>query len=324
MREENREVIKAFGLKYDNCKVNKSEIISKNNRDTVLIKKMFIDAGKILFCHNVKEHLNNTGFRNTDRYLVSSQNKPYFIHGDSIYVAINFIDSPAIAFNSINMANTLAKNLARIHKSCKSLVSDIYKTDITRFTDLFSKRLNEMIHIKKWVSKQSCFSEIDIVFIKNYANCYNKTLTAIKLIEGINFENNVTVCHNSIKEENIKVLENNDIFFTNFENCTYNHFAADISDLIRRMLKKTDVTFEDIISVMKSYEFEHKFTDEDIKLICAFLIFPSKFFKIINSHYNKKKTILSQNMVSRLKSCVLNNDISVEAAETILRAYHIV
>lgn len=327
MDDLNSAIFRGFSIKIKNIVKNKYYYICNTDKGYIVIKKTFDKSENILFQHEIKEHLYNSGFTNIDRFLLSTNEKPYFSLGNATYVATNYINYNEADFSNKSQFEDIIKNIAIMHK----LLINIKFSDIILYSESdivhgYQSSLQNFNSIKKRIAAQSKLSDFDVIFLKNYS-FYNKViLESIDILNSTNIKEqmltakkNNMVSHNLLKEENI-LIDNNLVYITNFLNSNISPQILDISFLIRRYMKvfqEDNFSINEIVHIYSKYN--DTFTQEDFKILYPLLKFPYKYLKICSQYYSKKRTWVPSAIINRMESLISNKELSEQYINTIYK-----
>ncbi|GFI61328.1 hypothetical protein IMSAG049_00485 [Clostridiales bacterium] len=125
------------------------------------------------------------------------------------------------------------------------------------------------------------------------------------------------VCHNAFKNDNIRMSENGEMTVSGLDSCTYGVCASDLAQLIRRYIKSDLADEAGVADIIDSYRSERPITDGEMEIIRGLLVYPYKFLKLCNEHYNKRRVCISEAAVERFENCAKCGDREMKFAMSI-------
>ncbi len=300
---------KNFKLRLKSFYKKKSYYILNTNCGIFKLYKSYNTKEELEFFHEIKEHIREKSVFYLDNFLISSMNKPYFTTSDGIYVLCEYKDFPQADFSDNEQFRRIIKNMAILHKSMcnidfkspKKYYTADYISDLERKSKSFDL-------IKKKINRQSSLSDFDIYYIKNYSFYKNKIHNTIKSLNEIDInklirgsaENN-DVCHFFLKEENI-CLDNVDIYFKNFSEAKIAPHVFDLIFIIDRYIKKMPKNRLSINEILNLYQKNNDdFRPQDLKLIFPLMDFPSRYLKLCDKYYSKKRSWAPVSMIKKME-----------------------
>ncbi|MDD3569788.1 MAG: hypothetical protein PHY44_01640, partial [Lachnospiraceae bacterium] len=163
-----------YGLKLYNIMRTRRGLIVRTDKGVKELRKTNSDFKTIVFENEVKKHLYNKGFHNTDIYLETQEGMPYFVQNDQCFVLSEYVPVKEIDLEDLETAKKAASTLATIHSLSQGLTVE-GKSNLGRLTNMCQKRRAELKHIKKWINNQSIYSPVDIIVVKSFDYCFDRT-----------------------------------------------------------------------------------------------------------------------------------------------------
>lgn len=315
MDDINEKVLReGFGIKLFSGFKTRTGFVCRTDKGMKELKKAAEEKG-ILFENDVKEHLIQKGFISLNRFLPALDQKPCFFYNGVYYTLENYIETQAIDDTMEENWVKGAKLLGNFHRAAKGLTSEYGRTNAGRLPILYEKRKRELQRIRKRISRQSCYNEVDLLVLYNYKR-YNERIQASEnlLIDSQYADyadmaiKEQTFCHNAFKPENIRLTEKGTFVLTGFGKCAYDCCMTDLAEYLRRYLKTENCCCDTIEKIIKEYNSVHDLSIGEIDIIYGMLLYPYKFLKLCNEYYNKRRVCVSEAMVQRLHKCIVANN----------------
>lgn len=314
MEDLNSKVLwNGYGLKKQSQTRVRTGFICKTNKGTILLKKSRGKRKNILFAHDVKETLHKNDFLNINRFIVTTENSPYYEQDNILYIVEDILPEKDLEEISIDNFNTGIKTLGEIHKKGKvtGKSNSNYDWDNSDLNTQFIKRTNELGKIKARIKKDKHKTHFDLMVLNSYDELMEQCNQAQSYLKSTNYttllhqcKEEGTFCHNSFKGDNIKLDDQNNIYVGGFENITRDIPIIDLNYYLKRFLRKVDGNKEDLLKLLKAYNSQNTLREQDIMFLKALAIYPEKFLRIINEHYNRRRTCLSSAMEERLSIAI--------------------
>lgn len=302
--ELNNEILDAFGIKPKNIRKSKGLFIIEANNTTYKLRTVKINETLIEKTQQINKYLLAHNIKTTDQYFNTVDDKPFFTHKDNTYVLSKYL--PLKQNNFVQYENLLltAKTLGNFHKAVKSTDIDIKtKNTLTSFND----NIKELALIKKRVVAQKNVKDFDLLFLKSsniYLEKMQQTYDELNTESFMNRllannENN-TITHNNIKEENFELFKN-EIYINNFTKISVNDQLLDLAKLIQRYVKTSeniDISFDTIVS---AYSNANTLSDQEYKYLLAFSKYPFRYIKTVLSFYSKNRKFTPTSLLHKLE-----------------------
>lgn len=182
-------------------------------------------------------------------------------------------------------------------------------------TDKFKRRTGEMKRIMTYLRKQRQKNEFEMWMEKQlpfyveqaykasaYLNQeYDEALFNEALKGGI-------VCHGGYSGHNI-IINKETVSVVNFDKAKIGPRVFDLYHFIRKTGEKNLWSIPVITHVLDSYDREKPLDEREYNLLTAELIFPEKFWKVVNMYYNGKKSWIPGKIEEKLTAvCAAQED----------------
>lgn len=307
MEDLNTRVLKAFDLKPLNIVKEKGSYKIQTLDGCRIIKKTDLSADNIKFQHEVKEHLHSFGFRYIDRYYCGISEKPFVSLDGSNYIMTDYVQYPEASFENNEEFIKVIKSVANMHNilrkskiTCKQAMAD------EDLISCYERSINKLKKIKAGLNIEKRLSDLDVIYLKNYAYYIENIETAAKIIKTSNYNEvqrqnlNNGIRHNGLREENI-YINNDDVYITNFSQATMGNFIFDLENLIRRYTKKLPENPLQISDIISIYNKNNPINKDELAVLSASLKYPQKFIKICSQYYNKKYSFIPGSIYERMQ-----------------------
>ncbi|WP_317367961.1 CotS family spore coat protein [uncultured Tyzzerella sp.] len=309
MDEVTSTIVKKFNFKPKHIYKNKYMYICNTDKGIKLIRPVNYTTDKILFVHNIKQHLIKQGFNQLDCYYMSQDNLPYVLNEDMIYIMTDYIDLQECDLSKSNDTKKAIELIANFHKLSQGYNTDNIKEDINTIDikEDFIKKLDNLKKMKRTVSKQKKIMDFELSFIRTYDYFYKSAIESIDILEKYKYEdlnilakNNVMICHNKLKEENI--LIGNRCYLTQLENITIDHYIYDIASFIIRYIKKHSDDYLSLEQILTTYSKINYINGSILPILYALIKFPTKYIETCQSFFDRRRNFTPISISSDLQS----------------------
>jgi len=293
MREQ--EIERQFGIKIESIKPNKGVYLLHTNVGDKCLKKINYGVQKLLFVYGAKKHLIKNGFSNIDRYNLTVDGEIYGYVNEDLYTLSEWIEGREADFTNENDLIVATEALAKLHEASKGFEppeNSKLKSDLGRWPHLMEKRVKSLDKMRDMARKKTLKSEFDIKYLKSYEEFKKLGFEAINILSNSNYvelcniaEEEKSFCHHDYTYHNIIISENNSVNIIDFDYCKKEIRAYDISNFIIKVLKRVNWDFKYAKLILDNYNKMSSISEEEHKVIFAFLIFPQRFWRLANRFY---------------------------------------
>lgn len=324
MKEITDKLKNNFNINISNISTFRDNYIIHNSSEKMLLKKQVISPERVLFIHNAKQHLINNNFPYVDNFILSTSGEPFIILNNTLYTLTKIIDGQEINFDNNTDVIRATKLLANFHISSKGFFqpSDQFsKNELGKLPSVYQKRLDEIKRAKKLASLGK--SKFDYLLLNYIDYFYSTGKSVISKLNSSNYLNLVdttrkegSFCHHEFTHNNI-INQNGTYFLLNFEYCCYELKIYDLCNLIKRKLRKCNWDILEAKKIMDCYREKIPLSKDELYVMKLMLLFPQKFWRVINTYYNSKKNLSDSIYLSKL-----NNVIDeIRPIETFIQKY---
>lgn len=307
-----------FGIKNRSITRIRTGFICQTDIGTIELKKARARKKNLLFAHDVKEHLHKNSFTNLNRFIVAKDKAPFFVKDDTTYVVEEILPSNTLEETTLNDFILGSQTLGEMHNVASDIKTHHSMWDEGKLERIFQKRTSELNKVRNRIQKEKRYDNMDRLVINAYEKCMGQCLQAQDFLKNANYQklfqdakNKSVFCHSSFKGDNIRVGENGNIFVGGFEYAKSDFPIMDLCSYLKRFLRKVGGGKEDINSIIMSYHEKNPISYEESLLLKALAIYPEKFLRVINEHYNKRRCCVSSAMEDRLTQIIKDEDESI-------------
>lgn len=159
----------------------------------------------------------------------------------------------------------------------------------------YGKRNRELKKVRRFLKEKGQKNSFEIYLQQNYEFFYQKALAAAeelnhyrKIFDPNTIREAGSFCHGDFQHHNI-IWGRNGLFFINFEKYQLDNQVRDLYQFLRKLLEKNNWSVMLGANILEFYQKEKKLTAFDEIQLYYRLIYPEKFWKIVNFYYNNSK-----------------------------------
>ncbi len=136
-----------------------------------------------------------------------------------------------------------------------------------------------------------------------YSSKYNKLVESTRK-EGM-------LCHHDYSYQNI-LLKNDKTSIINFDYCNLELKIYDIVNMLRRRMRKCNWDIHKAKIILDVYREIEPLEADEIKVMKSMLLFPQKFWRVINRYYNSKRCWAQKNFTSILMDVISEKESHIQ------------
>jgi CotS family spore coat protein len=289
------EIERQFEIKIESIKPYKGVYFLRTDKGARCLKKISYGVQKLLFVYGAKEHLLNNGYEAVDRYFLNIEGMPYALVNEDIYTLSEWIEGRECDFRNKEDLILASKELAKLHIASRGYEppeNSKLKTDLGRWPHLMEKRIKSLDKMRDMARKKGTKNQFDLNYVKTYE--FYKTLgkRAMKILNESQYmnlcritEEEKSFCHHDYTYHNIIIDKENSLSIIDFDYCKREIKVYDISNFIIKVLKRVDWNLEYAKVIIDAYNSINPLTEEEYRVLFAFLVFPQRFWRLSNRYY---------------------------------------
>ena len=312
------EIERQFNIKIEKLKANKGVYYLKTDKGERCLKKINYGPQKLLFVYGAKQHLLKNGFANLDQYYLNIENEPYALVNEDLYTLSEWLEGRECDFHNIEEVKIAAKTLAKLHEASKGYdppENSKLKSDLGRWPHLMEKRIKSFDKMKDMVRKKNIKSDFDMIYIQSvefYKDIGKKALSVLNNSSYYELcaiaELDKSFCHHDYTYHNIILDESNNVYVIDFDYCKREVRTFDISNFMTKVLKRVEWNMEYAKAIIDSYNSVTNISNDEYKVLYAFLQFPQRYWRLANRYYYNEVNWAQNTFASKLNGIVQEKD----------------
>lgn len=237
------------------------------------------------------------GFRNVERLVRNREGSLITADSDQVpYIVKTYTEGRECNIREPKECQSAVQELAKLH-CCMELPDEEWAGQLPVF-DLeaeYGKRNRELKKVRRFLKEKGQKSSFEIYLQQNYDCFYEKALAAEeevkeyrKIFDTDGIREAGTFCHGDFQYHNI-LWGKNGLFFINFEKYQLDNQVRDLYQFLRKLLEKNNWQPTLGNHILEAYQKEKKLSAYDEIQLYYRLVYPEKFWKIVNFYYNNSK-----------------------------------
>lgn len=313
------EIERQFDIRIESMKPNRGVYLLRTDSGKKCLKRINYGVQKLMFIYGAKEHLIKNGFERIDRYDLNTEGNPYAMVNEDIYTLSEWIEGRECDFFNDDDLIIAAKNLAYLHIASKGYEppeNSKLKTDLGRWPHLMEKRVKAFERMRSMVrKKKNRKSEFDLNYIKNYEFYKKLGNRAIKVLNGSEYislckiaDDEKSFCHHDYTYHNIIINNESEVNVVDFDYCKREIRVYDISNFITKVLKRRNWDIKYANLIIEAYNSVSPLTEEENKVLYAFLLFPQRFWRLCNRYYYNEVNWIHNTFSKKMEAMIAEQE----------------
>lgn len=286
-------------------------IITAQQGEKKLAKISQLRPDRISFIAEVKEHIIINGFTNIDRNMPTISGGYSANFGELCLYITDYIEGRECNLESSIETTACASMLASMHKASYGFkVNDNMsaRSELGKLPSCLQKRLDEIKKLRKAAQKgrmkfDHMICEGTDYFVKTGELALDLLADSEYIMLSDKAEQDGIISHHDFNHHNIYV-NGETMHVVNFEYCCFDLKVYDLVNLLRRKMRKCNWEIKEAINIINEYSKIEPLSQEEIELMKIMLLFPQKFWRVINKYYNSRRSWSEKSFVNRLQEVI--------------------
>lgn len=320
MNEKGIGVLEKYDLGVIKTGRTRGAVLCETNKGYKLLKEYSGTLQRITFEEELLKYIRDNGYYNIDCILRNKENE--LITADeegNLFVIKDWYIGRESDVGSKSDIYQCAEKLARIHNiTCNPAFSSarIYKDLVYENLIIeYEKHNRELKRVRTFMRSKRRKNEFEV----NVLNCFD---TFYSLGEEAKYmlinspyirifgeaKDKQSICHGNYNYHNI-IFTGNEVAITNFGRATINILITDLYNFLRKVMEKHNWNLDIGYNIIESYNRIRPISNDELKLLYIMLLYPEKFWKIVNYYYNSNKAWIPGKNTDKLKVICWQNDL---------------
>ena len=306
------EVIKKYPVIVKSRRRIRGAVLLDTDKGIYMAKMYTASRKRLLFEEEVKAALISAGYVNVD-YAVKNIDGELLTDDGSgnKWLVKKWYNGVECDIKDVKKIMLASSNMAVIHKLMvigrEDDIQPPVKTNKLAIEALFLRHNKEIKQVHGYIREKRQKNEMEICLLNSYKNFSRQGIMAEEFLKESGYSSLCNeavsqgrVLHGSYNYHNI-ILSGEQVITTNFEKSDIGLQVIDLYDFIRKVMEKNSWNMDIGINAIEAYRKERELGTEERKVLYALLLYPEKYWKLVNFYYNGKKSWMSAKNFEKLK-----------------------
>lgn len=266
--------------------------------------------GRLRYEFELLNYIKSKGFENVDNIVKTSEGQLFAKDElENTYVMKEWFLGKDCNVKSEGDVLKGVEALATLHNITTS-VNEVSESAIITENPLmeYERHNAELKRVKNYIrgKKKKAEFEYDIIrhFDEYYSYATEATLKLQKTTVNYLMDNakiNTTICHGNYNYHNIFFVGERTAV-TGFERSGVGLLVKDLYFYLRKIMEKYDWNLKIGYNILDKYNRIHPMSKEENDILKIMLMYPEKFWKVVNQYYNSNKSWIPDKNVAKLNA----------------------
>ena len=186
--------------------------------------------------------------------------------------------------------------LADCHPTCETEKDALRAAPLS----LAQKHTRELKKVKNYIRAKKKKNEFESEFLRSYEHYMEQANKVLELEPSQCVpEGALQLCHGDFNQHNL-LFTREGLAVTGFEKLRYDLCVSDLSNFMRKIMEKHNWSSGLGMDMVMAYNSVRELANWELGQIYLKLLYPEKFWKIVNHYYNARKTWVSLRDIEKL------------------------
>lgn len=305
------EVIEQYDVVVNKAVRGRGAVILDTNDGYKKFYEYFGTAGRAKYEYELLNYIKDRGYENVDGIIPNKEGE--LISGDgqgNMFVLKEWFYGRECNVSSEQDILIGAENLACLHNITKSVDEQDIR-ELTIKTDSmfeeYNKHNTELKRIRNYMRTRKHKVEFEYDILRHFDEYYDYAENALKKLkttkcmelEQESIDRN-SICHGNYSYHNILFM-NNKTATTGFERSGAGLLIKDLYFYLRKVMEKHNWNLKLGYDILDRYDKIRTISTEEQRILQVMLMYPEKFWKVVNHYYNSNKSWIPDKNVEKLK-----------------------
>ncbi len=290
---------------------------------------------KAIYTYAAQQHLWEKRFTKSDRFLLTAEGVPFTLINGIYFTAAPYMTGKECNIDRYDDLAEAAAMLAEMHAAARGFTKsravslmrpgiqraaadallpqsilavpaeNWVRTEIGQTINTFYRRTEELKRFRRIARRNKNRFDYAYLSVADYycgmaEDIYHALLASPYQRLAAQFAQEGCLCHCDYTGHNI-VHTNRGTFLTGFENCCIELPVYDISNFLRRRMRKCGWSIPDAQYILDHYNAVRAISDDEYQVLKLLIQFPQKLWRIVNKYYNSKRAWCEKNCLEKLE-----------------------
>lgn len=309
VEDRQEEIIKQYDFTVKAKYRARGAVILETDKGLRLLKSMEGSEKHLEFVYKMTEKLHENGFTGVDRIVKNKEGTLLSKDGSgNRYIVKEWFQGEECNLKETVCIKRSVKALARCHRILEQnedLPEGRQKG--SSIEETLHRHNREMKRIRTYIRDKTVKNQFETDILNSFEMFYGQAELATGMLEHSSYKKMLeeagkkkTVVHGNFNQHNI-LFAGDITAFTNFTKAGIGIQITDLYQFLRKTMEKNQWNPEIGEMMIEAYNSVHPIDKDAMELLYILVLYPEKYWKIINFYYNSKKAWIPVHNIEKLE-----------------------
>lgn len=308
MEDKLEEVIRQYPFRVKSKKRTRGALLLDTGEGTLLLKDYGASPSRIELEEDLKRHLSEQGYSYID-ITIKNVNGEYRTRDKygKYWVVRRWYQGGECDIHDADSVCKAAAHLGRIHQLMQ--MPTLQNSVLSQGEELpeeLERHNRELKRVRSYIRGKRQKNEMEICLLNSFPEFYQQACLAQSLLQECGYEQlwqdtmeQGRVRHGNYTYHNVMFGEN-DVITTGFEKAEIGLQITDLYSFLRKVMEKNEWCWPLGEQMIHAYESQRCLEDSKKKTLYVLLLYPYKYWKLVNFYYNGRKSWIPAKNLEKL------------------------
>lgn len=309
MEDKFEEILKQYPFQVRSRKRTRGGFLLETEQGLCLLTEYSSSLPRLEFEERIKEKLSQQGYQQLD--IAYKNSKGEYFTKDAYrnnWIVRKWQSGTECDIRREEDVLHCAAHLGKLHKLMQ--LGERQESDYCQKESIqgeMERHNKELKRVRSYIRNKKQKNEMEICLLNSFDLFYEQGYLAQSLLQESRYDElwNQTleqgrICHGNYTYHNV-LLSPKGIATTHFEKAEIGIQIRDLYQFMRKVMEKNGWESSLGISVIKEYQKERSFEPGEGELLYTLLLYPEKYWKLVNFYYNNRKSWSPAKNLEKLK-----------------------
>ena len=312
MNEKGLKILEQYDLTVYNSRRGRNSWICETDRGLKLVTEFSGAPKKLEFQNQILAHLKEEGYLFVDLVMETREGELFAQDREETrYIVKEWFEGKECDTKNEEDILKTVRNLARLHK----ILCYIPQKESLRYTQMpleeeMRKHSRQLRKVYGFARKRRKKNEFEELFLNSFPEFFEQAAEAERCAQEAQGKEYLEasiekgqLCHGEYNQHNV-ILNRNVIATTNFYKCCYGVAISDFYQFLRKIMEKQNWDVRTGLTMIEEYDRVRAISKEERMYLRISMMYPEKFFKLVNCYYNTNKAWVPDKNTEKLECLI--------------------
>ena len=267
---------------------------------------------RITFERKLLSYISEAGFENVDMICTTKEGELYCKDfAGTKYILKKCFSGKECDIKKNGDIMKAVDTLARLHLLLERIKDEelrVYDVSATSLLEQYKKHNRELKRVRTFIRSKNRRTKFEYDILNYFDKYYSYAMDAYVALEESGYEElrrqalqDFSICHGTYNYHNVLMIDSN-VAVVNFDHANVNVQLEDLYFFLRKVMEKHDWDVKLGSQIIDKYNQVKSISEGEWKVFKVMLMYPEKYWKILNQYNNSRKSWIPDKNVEKLQA----------------------